>query len=331
VVSDRRCRIIAAIDANHNGDADVARRLIDAAREAGADGIKLQKRTVGLAAVRQVLDRPAARYAALGPTYRKALERVDLPVEVLADLCEHAAGLDVLLAPGDLEAWRQLAPLPFGAVKLDTALVSHHLVLEAVAASSRQVVAGVAGATRSELDDLLRVVPGDLVLMHTLLRSAPTVIDVSHLVALRRFGRPVGHADSSLDEASSLTAVALGAVMVEKPLTLDRAQAGPDHAASLTPAELAALVRAVRALEAVTASEWLLDATPEEMDELEWARPSIVAARAIPRGAEITAAMLTLKPPAWGLSPRVQPLIVGRRALYDIAEDEFLTFGVIEL
>jgi len=316
---------------NHNGDADVARRLIDAAREAGADGVKLQKRTVGLAAVRQVLDRPAVRYAGLGPTYRKALERVDLPVEVIADLCEHAAGLDVLVAPGDLEAWRQLAPLAFTAVKLDPALASHVPLLEAVGQSGRSVVAGVVGGTQAEIGDLTRLVTSDLVLMHTPPRRAPTVSDAAHLVALRRRGFRVGHADRSLTADSSLTAVALGAVMLEKSLTLDRAQGGPDHAVSLLPGELAALIRGVRTVEAVAMGERSVDTTPDELDELEWSQPSIVAACTIPRGAEITADLVALKPPAWGLSPRMLPSIVGRRALYDIAEDDFITFGLVEL
>jgi N-acetylneuraminate synthase/N,N'-diacetyllegionaminate synthase len=328
-VSDQRCRIIAAIDVNHNGDADVARRLIDAARETGADGVKLQKRTVALAAVRQVLDRPAPRYAGLGPTYRKALERVDLPVEVLGDLCEHAAGLDVLVAPGDLDAWRQLEPLPFTAVKVDPALVTHLPLLEAVGESGRSVIVGVAGSTPAELEEFLRFVPSDVVLMHTVPRRAPSVLDVSHLVALRRLGRRVGHADGSLAPDSSLTAVALGATMIEKALTLDRSQPGPDHATSLVPDELAALIRGVRALEAVAASDLPVDSTPHEMDELEWARPSIVAACPIPRGTVITPGIVALKPPAWGLSPRLLPLIVGHRALYDIAEDDFITFGLV--
>jgi N,N'-diacetyllegionaminate synthase len=331
VVTESRCRIIASIDANHNGDVDAARRLIDAAREAGADGVKLQKRSVNLAAVRQMLDRPAPRYVGLAPTYRKALERVDLPIDVLARLCEHAAGLDILLAPGDVAAWREIVALPFSAVKIDPALIGHQALLEAVAGAGRPVVASVIGVIRAELDALLRLFPRDLTLMHTLNRHAATVVGVSYLTALRRFGRPVGHADTTLDATPSLTAVALGAVMIEKPLTLDRAQPGPDHAASFTPAELAELVRGARAIEEAAASDRLLDPTPDEMDQLEWERPSIVAARSIPRGAIITADMLTLKPPAWGLSPRALPMLEGRRARYDIAEDDFLTFGVVDL
>ena len=106
---------------------------------------------------------------------------------------------------------------------------------------------------------------------------------------------------------------------------------GRPAAIGLLPGELAALIRGVRTVEAVVMGEQSVDATPDELDDLEWSQPSIVAARAIPRGAEITADLVTLKPPARGLSPRMLPSIVGRRALYDIAEDEFITFGLVEL
>lgn len=327
------CRIIAALENNHNGDPDVARRLVDAAREAGADGIKFQKRTVGLAGVRQVLDHPAARYSALGATYRKALERLDMPVEVLARLCADARGLDVVLAPYDLEACGQLSGILFSAWKVDPALALHGPLLRALAASARAVVAGVAGCTRREIEDMLGILAGDVTLVHTVAAPSPgaRILDVAHLVALAGFGHPVGYADNSLDLSPALMAVALGARFLEKPLTLDRTLSGPDHATSLTPPEFAELVRRVRALEAVLGAPVLRDPAPAEMDELEWSRVSIVAAKPIPRGVPITPDMLTLKPPGRGLGSRFLAVLEGRRALYDIAEDEFVTFGMVEL
>lgn len=328
-----RCRIIAAVDSNHNGEPDVARRLIEAAREAGADGVKFQKRTVSLSAVRQVLDRPNARYGGLGPAYGKALERLDMPAKVVARLCEEARGLEVLVAPHDVEAFRQLDGIQCAAWKVEAPLVVHVPLLEALAACGRPVVAGVAGSTRGELEEMLRLLGGDVTLVHTLRQHpfAAGVADVAHLVGLARFGRPVGYADNHLAAALSLTAVALGATLLEKPLTLDRTSPGPDHATSLLPHEFAELVRDVRGLEGVLSSDRLRDPAPTEMDELDWGRVSIVAAEPIPRGARIVRAMLAVKPPARGLSPRCLSFLEGRRALYDIAEDEFLTFGMVEL
>lgn len=329
----RPCRIIAALDSNHNGDSDLARRFIDAARKAGADGVKLQKRTASLAAVRQVLDRPLARYNSLGSTYREALERVDLSIEVLVKLCEHAKGLEVLIAPYDLEAYRQLDGVPFTAWKVDSPLAVHLPLLHALRESERPMVASVAGCTQREVEEMLGLLVSDVTLVHTLYMYPFTggILDVAHLVALRRFGCSVGYADNSLDLSLSLIAVALGATLIEKPLTLDRTMAGPDHATSLIPQEFSELVQKVRALEVLLRSETFRNPLPAEMDDLEWSRVSIVAARPIPQGTKITREMLTLKPPCRGLSPGFLRLLEGRRALYDIPEDEFLTFGKVEL
>jgi len=333
--SVHRCRVIVALDDNHNGDPDVARRLIDAAREAGADGVKFRRSTVAMSAVRQILDRPSPHHNSLGPTYRKALERVDLPVEVLARLSEYAEGLEVFLAPYDLGACRGLNGIPFAAWKVDSPLATHLPLLEVLGSSGRAVVAAVGGCTRREIEEMLNLLAParEVTLVHALQMNPFTagILDVAYLVALRRFGRPVGYADNSSDISLSLTAVLLGATIVEKPLTLDRATPGLGHATSLAPHELEELVRKVRALEEILVSETLRSPLPAEMDELEWSRVSIVASRSIPRGTVITRDMLTLKAPFGGLSPGFLQFLEGRRALYDIREDEFLTFGMVEL
>lgn len=327
------CRIIAALNSNHNGDVDLALRLIDAAAAAGANGVKLEKRTVALAAVRQILDRPATAYSTLGPTYRKALERIDAPVEVLGRLAEHARGLATFIAPYDLEAFQQLRGVPFAGWVIEPPLVTHLPLLDALGRSGRPLIAKVAGSTPREVQAVLERLPGEVTLVNTLSMESVTggVLEVAHLTSLRRFGRPVGHADNSREPSWSLMAVALGATLIEKPLTLDRTMAGPDHATSLTPKEFGELVRSVRALEGIIRSEKLRDPSPAEMDGLDWGRVSIVAARPIPRGTRLSRDMLALKPPFRGLSPAFMTFLEGRRVLYDIAEDDFVTFAMVEL
>jgi sialic acid synthase SpsE len=330
----RRCRIVVAIDSNHNGDPDVAGRLIEAARAAGADGIKLEKRTVAQAAVRQVLDRPAAAYATLGATYRKALERVDLPVEVIARLCGGAGPMETWIAPHDEEACRALTSVPFTAWKLEAAVAVHLPVVEALGRCTRPVIAAVAGCTEREVRTLVETVGGRLTLLHVI--AAPSegaggVLEVAALASLAHFGHPVGYADASLDHAPALMAVALGAAVIEKRLTLDRTAAGPHHRVSLLPGELAELVARVRELETRLGAPRVSEPSPDALDDLEWHRVSIVAAQPITRGTTISRDMLALKPPSRGLSARFLGAVVGRRALYDIAEDEFVTFGMVDL
>lgn len=326
-----RCRTIAALNENHQGDEDSARRLIDAAREAGADGVKFRKRTVSLAGVRQLLDSPVPRYRALGPTYRKVLERLDFSVDTLARLREHAAGIEFVVAPYDQEAWRQLDGGPWSAWKVDSAPATHLPLLTALGDSKYPVAASTGGCTRREIEAILQCLGSiELTLVHALHLPSVTagVLDVAYLVPLARFGRPVGYEDHEPGISLALTAVALGAVLIEKPLALER---GSSRAPGLAPEEFRELVCGIRALENLRLNGALRNPSPEEMDELERERPGVVAAIPILRGTVITREMLTLKPPARGLSPRLLPLLEGRRALYDIPEDEPITFGMVGL
>jgi N-acetylneuraminate synthase/N,N'-diacetyllegionaminate synthase len=192
----------------------------------------------------------------------------------------------------------------------------------------------VAGCSAREIAGLVDIVGARLTLLHEVAAPAPGasgVLDVAPLASLARFGRTVGYADGSLDQSPALMAVALGATVIEKRLTLDRTAAGPDHKHSLLPGELAELVARVRELEARLGAGRLPETAPDVLDELEWRRVSIVAACPIARGTTITGDMLALKAPARGLSPRFLGAVVGRPALYDIAEDEFITFGMVAL
>jgi sialic acid synthase SpsE len=329
----RKCRVIAVIDSNHNGDVDCARRLIDAARDAGATGVKLQKCTVSLAAVRQVLTGPPLGYGGLGATHQQALEAVDLSAEQLEVLCSYATGLEVVMAPSDLDAFRCVDPLPFTTWQLDAPLVTHVELLAAFANPNRPVIVEAGGCTRRELDDALARLGQISVLLHRVgvPRFTAGVADVAHLAGLRCFGYDIGYADTAIDEGTSaLVAVCLGAVVVEKPLTLDRSLPGPAHANSLLPQELQRLVASIRQLESTLDSTKMRTPSPAEMDDLEWKQPSIVAARPIPRGTTLTREMLALKPPFRGLSPSQIEFLIGRCAAYDLEQDDHVTFAALE-
>lgn len=327
-----RCRVIAVLDDNHNGSPDRARMLIDAARGAGADGIKLRRRTVTLAAVRQVLEAPAAAYAGLGSSYQQALEAIDLPRRLVEELVAHATGLDVVMAPCDLEAYREVEGLAIGAWQVDSPAITHLPLLDALGASGRPILSDTLGSTAAEIDDMLERLGPDVTLLHGvgMARGPAGVADVAHIAALRRFGRPIGYRDIGADITRTLVAVCLGATLVEKPLTLDRELSGPDHKTSLLPHEFAALVAAVRDVESILGSSVLRDPLPPELDDIEWVRASVVTTRPIARGTTIAAEMLALKPPFRGLSPSQLPLLIGRRAAYDLDGDEHVTFGMLE-
>lgn len=327
------CRVIAAIDVNHNGELALAKRLVDAAINAGAHAVKFQKRNIEMAGVRQLLNRPLIKFPSLGGTYREVKERLELPIEAVARLYEHAgSAIDFVMAPYDIYALGELEALPKNvSLKIDPPCAVNIPLLEAIADRGGEVAAAVGACTTKEIVELVNIL-GECRL--TLVQSTCSLnINMAEIICmkwLRRFGRPVGYSDDGPALDMALAAVAGGAEIIEKRLTLDRKMAGPNHGKSLVPDELEQLVKLIRALEYES-----LDAMPrrpnsEELDEMEDERPSIVTACPIPKGTKLSRHMLTVKPPYKGLSPRLIPFLIGKRVLYDMDEDEYLTFGVVE-
>jgi N,N'-diacetyllegionaminate synthase len=302
-----RCRVIAVVE---HGAVDVAAsgRLMKEVEAAGADGVK-------------VAVRAARGGSARGESCVDDIKRI-----------LDATELDVVVAPYDLASVEQLAPLGFQAWQIDAPLLTHLPLLGAVAADGRTVLASVAGCTARELQEGIDRLPAGAVILHTLIFAGEDldVADVAYMSALRRYGHPVGYADCAVDPTPSLVAAALGATIIEKPLTLDRLVTDADRRASLLPHEFRAFVNRLRRLETVLAGDGTRDPLPDELDIIEQDRVSVVAARAIPRGTAISADMLMLKSPGAGLPPRLQPLVEGRRALYDLPEGALVTFGMIE-
>ena len=143
------------------------------------------------------------------------------------------------------------------------------------------------------------------------------------------FGVPVGLSDHTLGLAVALAAVARGAAIVEKHLTLDKAMPGPDHRASLDPGEMAALVRGIRTVESAL-GDGDKRPTPSELDTRRVARKSLVATRALRAGERLTADAVAVKRPGTGIPPAELSRAVGRRLRRDVAADEVLEWTALE-
>jgi N,N'-diacetyllegionaminate synthase len=144
-----------------------------------------------------------------------------------------------------------------------------------------------------------------------------------------RFGCPVGLSDHSLGIAIALAAVARGATILEKHVTLDKTLPGPDHRASLEPAELTALVRGVRAIEAAL-GDGDKRPMPSELDTRAVARRSLVAAHALPAGHRLTRGDVAIKRPGTGLGPAELERVLGRRLRRAVTADELLEWSALE-
>lgn len=299
------CRVIAVLESGYHEEIDALSRLLQDVIATGADGVELVARG--------------------GPESEGTRDR-------MRQFIERAGSVQRVVAPHHVSVVEQLSPLPFEAWKIDPPLLTHLPLLESVAADGRPIFLGVGGCTLRELEEALCRLPADVVILHTLGMAGglADVADVAYLSALRRYGRTVGYADRSTDTGPALIAVALGAAVVEKPLTFERLVRTPGHRSSLLPHEFLAFVRHVRRIEQVLAGDGARDPLPDELDAIERERVSIVAARRISRGTPIQRDMLTLRAPGVGLPPRFLGFLEGRRASYDIPEGAFLTFGLID-
>lgn len=351
-----RVFIIAEAGVNHDGSLDDALRMVDVAAEAGADAVKFQTFTAEAALTARAMkaDYQVANTGEGGNQLDmvKRLELSHADHDSLYERCR-AKGIAFLSTAFDMDSLRFLARYDMPAIKIPSGDLTWGPMLLEAARMGKPMLVSTGMATMDEVRDALAVIafaltqsgePAGLDDAHaafdseagqaalrrvvTLLHCTtqyPAPMDAVNLRAMttmaEAFSLPVGYSDHTLGLTVPVAAVALGARVIEKHFTLDRARQGPDHAASLTPDELAAMVRAIRQTEVAMGSP---DKSPAatEMSNRVVARRSLVAARSIRAGEKIGRDALTAKRPADGLSPMAAWDIVGRRATRTYASDD---------
>jgi sialic acid synthase SpsE len=333
------CYVVAEAGVNHNCDLALGRRLIETAKAAGADAIKFQSYEAG-----KIATRVAPRYW-IEPddpqgTQWDTFDRLDkLPQESFRSLLAHArsVGLTAFSTPFDDDAVGALAALGMPAFKIASADLTCTPLVERAARVGRPMILSTGTCTLGEVEEALeacrRAGNEEVVLLHCTLKypCPPEGINLRMMEHLMRAfpGVPVGLSDHSLGIAVPTAAVALGACVVEKHYTVDKTLPGsPDHHLSADPAEMRALVDAVRTVEkALGKTEKGVE--PLEREALRYARRSVTSAVAIARGTIIEGRMLTYKRPGTGVSPRFFDLVVGRVARVDIPADTTITWEMV--
>jgi len=330
--------VVAEVGVNHDGDLPCALELVDAAAWAGVEAVKFQTFVpAGLAAD----GAPLAPYQAEGVgeaiDQREMLERLSLSGEDLQAVAKRCAqrGLIFLSSPFDPASADLLERLDVPAFKVASGELTNLPFLRALAGRGRPLILSTGMATLHEVGEAVRTVRATgapLVLLHCV-SSYPTPPSQANLRAIdtlrEAFQVPVGYSDHCLGLAASLAAVARGACLVERHLTLDRSRPGPDHAISLEPEELRELVDGIRTTTAMLGDGHKV-AQPGEVATRAAARRSIVAARALAAGETLTAAALAIKRPGCGLAPARLPELVGARLARPLAQDEVLTEAHLE-
>ncbi len=248
--------VVAEIGLNHNGDVDIAKRLIDVAADAGADAVKFQKRTPEIATPEHMRDTP--RDTPWGTmTYLEYRHRVEFGRDEYIEIGDHATlrGLDWFASPWDVPSVAFLEDLNVSAHKVASASLTDGELLAALCETGKPVILSTGMSTMPQIDRAIEVLGTErLVLMHAT-STYPMEPDEANLRMIRvlsdRFpGVPVGYSGHERGLQISLAAVAMGAVAVERHITLDRTMWGSDHAASLEPTGLEHLVRDIRIIEA---------------------------------------------------------------------------------
>ena len=314
--------IIAEAGVNHNGSMSMAKELIDGAKFAGADAVKFQlfdpnKLTAKSAPMAQYQQE---RADAGNQSQKDLLASLVLKPAQFAELAEYATqqGILFLCTPFDIESAEFLVhELGVPCLKLSSGEVTNLPMLRALSALNTPVLLSSGMANLAEVqaavEGLQSVNPIDIGLFHCV-SAYPAPLEAINLKAMQTMAEafpqfPVGYSDHSLGLTMPIAAVALGARLIEKHLTLDTALPGPDHAASLTIDELADMVRDIRVVEAALGSGVK---TPHacEQDCIAVARRSLVAARDLPKGHILSLDDIVAKRPGTGISPmRIDELI----------------------
>jgi len=331
------CFIVAEAGANHNRDLGMAKELIAVAAEAGADAVKFQTYSAETLYSKQT---PKFTYLE-GLTDKSTwdlIKEIELPREWQVELAEEAKkrGILFMSTPFDHRAVDELDALGVPVFKVASFEIVDLPLVRHAASKGKPMIISTGLADYEDIQDALaacREAGNDKVVLlqcASLYPAPPERINLRAMETMRRaFGTLVGLSDHTLGIHVAVAGAALGAAVIEKHYTLSRSLRGPDHPFAIEPGELRELVRQVREVEAALGDGRKLGPAPEEMEMHQKARRSLVAARAIPKGAHIERDMLTIKRPGFGIKPKYLDLVVGRVAKVAIEEDTVLTWEMV--
>lgn len=334
-MSNKSTLIIAEAGVNHNGDMSLAMQLIDAAAEAGADVVKFQT----FSAIRQVTaDAHKADYQIKvtdsSESQQEMLSRLELTEAMHHQLIAHCKkrNIEFLSTGFDIESVDLLMGLGQQYFKIPSGEITNLPYLRYIGSIGKRVILSTGMAAIGEVEDALNALvdAGTIRSLITILHcntEYPTPVEDVNLMAMNSmrsaFGVSVGYSDHTLGIEVPIAAVALGAEVVEKHLTLSRELPGPDHRASLEPIEFKAMVRAIRNIERAM-GDGIKRPSPSELKNKSTVRKSLVAKKPILAGELFSKDNVTVKRPGTGLSPMLWDSVIGQLARRDFLIDELI-------
>ena len=334
-MADNHVIIIAEAGVNHNGDINLARRMVAEARNASADYVKFQTAVPEL-----VISSIAPKAEYQKETTGNAQSQLEMCRAIHLPLCDYAGlnelcrqeGIGFMSTPFDLVSIDTLAPLGMDYWKIPSGEITNLPYLRKIGRRGERVIMSTGMSTIQEVEDAVQVLENagtprsNIYLLHCTTQYPTPMSDVNlrAMHALDALGcAGIGYSDHTQGIEVPVAAVAMGAKIIEKHFTLDRTLPGPDHRASLEPQELKAMVAAIRNIELAMGSG-TKDVAEAERPNIEVARKSIVAARDIRRGEILCEENLTVKRPGNGLSPMLWDSVIGTPAIDDFNYDTLI-------
>jgi N,N'-diacetyllegionaminate synthase len=327
--------IIAEAGVNHNGNIEIAKKMIEVAKECGADAIKFQTFKA---------EKVISKYAPKAEYQKQTTGEIDSQLEmvkklelsfddfiVLKEYCDKL-NIMFLSTPFDFESIDFLDDLGLEIFKIPSGEITNLPYLEKIGKLGKKVILSTGMADLGEIEDALDILTScgtkkeDITILHCNTEYPTPYEDVNLLAMLtikEALKVKVGYSDHTLGIEVPIAAVALGASVIEKHFTLDKNMEGPDHKASLEPHELKVMIDAIRNIEK-SLGNGIKKPSKSELKNKDIARKSIVAKREIKKGEIFTEDNITVKRPGNGISPMRWYEVLGKVALKDYKEDELI-------
>lgn len=332
----RPCFIIAEAGVNHNGDIKLAKKLIDIAKETGADAVKFQTFKA-----EEVVTKSAekARYqketTGAAESQLEMIKKLELTEKNFDELFTYAQEKEIIFlsSPFDKGSVDLLDELGVPVFKIPSGEITNFPLLKHIARKKKPIILSTGMSALDEVEGALKVIreegAEEIILLHCV-SCYPAKVEDMNLRAMETlrcaFKLPVGLSDHTLGITIPIAAVALGACVIEKHFTLDKSLPGPDHRASLEPVELKGMITAIRDVERAL-GDGVKQPIAEEEENKKVIRRSIVAKAAIPEGTLITEELLEIKRSSIGLEPKYLEEIVGKVTRAAIEQGEGVTFS----
>jgi len=327
--------IIAEAGVNHNGSIKIAKDLINVAVESGADAVKFQtfkaEKLVSKTAEKADYQKKTTEAS---ESQFDMLKKLELDIEAHQELLVYCQEKNIMFlsTPFDHDSIDMLSDLGLETFKIPSGEITNFPYLQHIGSLKKQVILSTGMSTLQEVGDALTVLINagvlkeNITVLHanTMYPAPMTDVNLNAMLTMqKKFGVAVGYSDHTLGIEVDIAAVALGASIIEKHFTLDRAMRGPDHKASLEPKELKSMVVAIRNIEKALGSSEKKPSSSESIN-ISIARKSIVASRSISKGEVFSENNIAIKRPGNGLSPMKWYDVIGTKAVRDYKEDQLI-------